>query len=125
MKGQFKVSGNLVLEVEAESSKDMFGKLAEMQEVFGEKKCGLCESTNLKFAVRKATSGKKEFTYYELHCNDCFARLSFGQSQDTKSIYPKRRLDKDGVPTPPGDESGKYGKHNGWTQYKGPTKGEE
>lgn len=113
--------GHSNIEIEAETPKALFDKAAQMTEVFGEKCCGCCGSEDIRPVVRNVTSGKKEYTYREYHCQEpgCFARLALGASQDEINLYPKRRLDDKGRPTKPGDASGKYGKTRGWTKFKG------
>ncbi len=110
----------VTFEIEGNTPKELFKHLAETQEVFGEQQCGLCEGKNLRFAVR--TVGK--FTYHELVCNDtaCQGKLTFGQNNDdTGRLFPVRKLMKDSKPD---REKGTYGKHNGWTKYRGKQEGE-
>lgn len=104
------------VKVEGESVKDLFKNAADADDVFGDAECGLCQSPNLRYVARPASDGKREFTYYEAQCRDCGARLSFGQSQDTKNLFPKRKLNKNGEPDM---ENGSYGKHNGWHKFQG------
>lgn len=103
---------NRQIEVEGNTQKELFAQMASTYEVFGEKKCGCCDSDDIKPAVRKVPDGKKVHEYYEYICNKCGAKLQLGQSTDTETLFPKRKLDKDGKPDM---ENGKYGKHNGWS----------
>ena len=48
-----KTIGNLTVEFEGETQKDIFKQLSVLEEVFGEKVCGKCGSTNLRFVVRE------------------------------------------------------------------------
>ena len=77
----------LNVEIDAESVKDVFKKLAEFQEVFDESNCGLCKSDNLQFVVRTVDSND----YYELRCKGCSAKLAFGQLKAGGSLFPKRK----------------------------------
>jgi hypothetical protein len=76
------------LQIESESAKDAFKKLAEFQEVFDEKCCQQCKSDDLKFVVRTVDSND----YFELKCNGCFAKLAYGQHKTGGSLFPKRKL---------------------------------
>ena len=101
------------VEVEAQDQKSLFGALASVSEVFNETSCGLCQSPDIRPAVRNVSDGKKTHTYYEMSCNKCGAKLAYGQSMDTVTIFPKRKL-KDGQPDM---ENGTYGTHKGWHKY--------
>lgn len=109
----------LTIELEADSQLDMFRSVAATQEVFGETRCGLCQSDELRYRVRVVQGNE----FPELLClnPDCGAKLSYGQSKDKKSIFPIRKLTKAGVPH---RKTGSYGKHNGWTKYHGEQKEE-
>lgn len=120
MKAQIKV-GNLVVEAEGSTQEDLFMEVASVHEVFGETHCGLCNSNNVRPNVRVATvqKGKKleTYTYCEMQCCSCGASLSYGKrNDDTGRLFPKRKLDDKGKPDL---ENGDYGKHRGWTKYRG------
>ena len=99
-------NGRLTFELEAPTAKELFREIASVQEVFdAESCCGLCGSTDIRFVVREAEGkGKKAgqmFTYYELRCQGvledaqlCRGRVDFGQSLDTKNLFPKRKADE-------------------------------
>ncbi len=81
-------SGNVA--VEAESQKELFETLAAYQEVFSIAKCGGCKKTNLQFSVREQADSKdKVHKYFELRCQDCYAKLPFGQHDNGKTLFPK------------------------------------
>lgn len=113
---------NVSIEADGEDIKEVLGLLSPALEFFAEPRCGLCGCEDLRPNVRKVGEGKGAFTYYELHCTKCHARLSYGQAKSGDSLFPKRRLDKDGRPD---NENGSYGPHNGWTKFKGYPKEEE
>lgn len=104
-------NGRLKFSFDGSTVKDVFGKIAMIQENFEpDSKCGRCGGTDLKFRVRHAESrdGKK-CQYYELECGDpeCRARLSFGQHQEGGTLFAKRKdNDKNWLPD------------NGWTVYQ-------
>ena len=76
--------------VEGESQKEVFQTLAEYQEVFGISVCGGCGSKNLRFTVRRQADSKgKEHNYYELRCQDCYAKLPYGQHDNGQTLFPK------------------------------------
>ncbi len=118
MKANIKVSPTTIVEVEGADIKELFRKRAEAEEVMGEKGCGLCEDTAIRYVVREVTTKKGAFSYFEAHCQNpgCRARLSYGQGKDMKSLFPKRRLGKNGEPDM---ENGTFGQHNGWSKFKG------
>lgn len=103
MKAHYKTAnGRITFELEGSGQKDLFEGIAALQEVFeSDSKCGVCGATDIKFRVRKVDS----FTFYELHCS-CGARLSFGQSKDMKSLFPKRKDDTGWLPD------------RGWSKYQ-------
>ena len=109
---------SLTIELEGGTQKELFKGVAEAQEVFGERQCGKCKSASIHFRVR--TVGK--YSYYEMSCIDCGAKLAFGQSLDTHSLFPIRKLTPQGKPcskTGTYDSAGK-----GWTMYRGEVESE-
>lgn len=107
MKVSFLVRPELLIEIEEKSQKGLFEALAEAQEVFGEKVCGKCKGTDLKFSVR---TNKDEDKFYEIVCQKCGARLSFGCHKKGDTLFPKRMEE---------DEKGnkKYLNNHGWTKW--------
>ena len=145
MKAQVKVNATTIIEVEAAKQKDLVKAVASATEVFGEKRCGLCGSTDIRLAWRTATkvAGKKMETYEfpEWQCQAlieqggkkvrCGAKLSLGTvNDDTGTLFPQRKLILDNRPSDQGRSpskeerengiTGSYGPHNGWTRYRGP-----
>ena len=118
MKAQVKVGPNILIEIEAETQKELFQEMASAFEVFGEKKCGLCGKDGIVPAHRSVTKGKKTYDYPEYHCSnpECRARLSLGTMLEGGQLFPIRKLTPEGKPN---REEGTWGKHNGWTKYKG------
>ncbi len=97
-------NGRITFEVEAESVKPIFVALSQIQEVFDcEHECGMCHSTDLRFQARKVD----DFDFYELACNKCRARFSFGQAKKGGALFPKRR-----------DEDGNKLEHGGWSRWE-------
>jgi hypothetical protein len=107
--------GNVELEGEGATHKEVFSQLAAMTEVFRDEPCGLCKKNNTIFVVRRVpdpkSKGKKEFEYFERRCltKDCKARLAYGQHNEGGSLFPKRK-----------GEDGNYLPNNGWTRYEKP-----
>lgn len=111
-------------QVEAETQTGLFAEWAAFHEVFGEKRCGLCQTEDIRPAVRAVTQGKKTFTYHEFQCLNpqCRARLSLGVHLESgNTLFPHRKLDPSGRPSL---TKGEYGEHRGWTTYKGEPKPE-
>jgi len=107
--------------IEGSTQMEVFKAIAVVQEVFSESRCGLCGCEDIRYVVREVK--KKNFP--EIHCQnpECRARLTFGQNQEPKVgwIYPKRRLLKNGKPDPKGE----FGKHRGWSKYRGAEEDDE
>lgn|SRR3990167_6523999 len=118
MQVKLRVSPNVEVVAEGETQKDVFTNLANMQEVFGESKCGKCGSTELQFITRTVDDNN----YYELRCKAylteekkfCGAKLSYGSHKKGDSLFPKRK-----------DEEGKYKGKNGWVRFNKETNKEE
>jgi hypothetical protein len=101
-------SGRIFIKVDGQTPKEVFERLAVAQEIFdGDDKCGCCGKTNIRFRVRHVSKGSKTFDYFEIACQDCYARLQFGQSTDTVSLFPKRK-----------DEAGNWLPNHGWSKYQ-------
>lgn len=106
MKISYQVSPKMVVEIEGTTQKEIFKALSSQEEVFGEEKCGKCESANIYFRVRTNDGND----YHEMCCSDCRAKLSFGCHKLNNTLFPKRR-----------DDDGKFLPDNGWTRYEKPT----
>lgn len=103
MKLRYKVNNKLEFELEGEGQKEIFKELASVQEIFGEEKCGLCGSQNLKFVVRNVDGND----YYELKCSDCGAVLAFGQHKKGGTLFPRRK-----------DDEGNWLPNKGWYKWQ-------
>jgi len=73
------------VEIDSDSVKDTFKKLAEFQEVFDESSCTLCNNDDLQFVVRTVDGND----FYELKCKKCSAKRAFGQHKSGGSLFPK------------------------------------
>jgi hypothetical protein len=105
------MNGRLFIKVEGANQKEVFERLASAQEVFeADDKCGVCGGNNLRFRVRHVAKGKQNFDYYEMVCTapGCHARLAYGQSTDTVSLFPKRK-----------NEAGDWLPNRGWAKWQG------
>lgn len=77
--------------VEAEGQKELFEELSTYQEVFGVSVCGGCKGNNLRYTVREQEDSKKKLhKYFELKCQECYAKLPFGQHSDGNTLFPKK-----------------------------------
>jgi hypothetical protein len=105
--------GNVELEAEGETHRDVFKELSSMIEVFRSESCGLCGKDNSIFIVRRVadpkSKGKKEFEYYERRCltKDCRGRLAYGQHNEGGSLFPKRKT-----------EAGEFMPNRGWFRWE-------
>lgn len=102
MKVQYKVNENLTFEVDAAGQKEVFKELAMIQEIFGEKSCGVCKGKDLRFICRTVEGND----YYELKCS-CGAVLSFGQHKKGGTLFPKRK-----------DDNNEYLPNYGWYKWQ-------
>jgi hypothetical protein len=116
MKVQIKISPNVIIEAEGTTHVDVFEQIEGLQEVFSAyDKCGKCDGKKLRFVKR--VQGKH--TYYELHCQSCYARLSFGQNDEPKkgSLYPRRKETEKQTVMDGKLEAGAYLPDNGWIRW--------
>ena len=79
--------GNVTTHIERETQKEVFKDLAAFEEVFGEAVCGKCGSENVRCVVRENDGNE----YYEMRCNDCGAKLSFGVHKKGGGLFPRRK----------------------------------
>ena len=97
--------GRLIIKVEGSNIKELFEQIGPVAEVLdGDDACGKCGSAHIYPRAREAQG----FTYYELVCSDCGAKLSFGQHRDGGSLWAKRT-----------DKDGRALDHRGWSVYLG------
>ena len=94
----YKVGAQMVFDIEAPSPKELFKKIATVQEIFDtDKVCGACQSTRVRFKHRTVD----DYEFFEISCEDCTARLQFGQLKKGGGLFVKRR-DDDGHELPNG-----------------------
>lgn len=80
--------GRLQCEVQGDSIKEIIKQIGPIAEILdSDTACGCCQSENIHPRCRKAG----DYEYFELVCSDCGAQMSFGQSKDMKSLFPKRK----------------------------------
>lgn len=93
MKVQLKVGAKAVVEAEGESIKQVFERVAALAGVFAcADKCGACGGSDIIPQVREPQG----YTYFELQCLGCGARLQFGQNKEGGGLFPKRDKGKNG-----------------------------
>lgn len=119
MQVQMKVSNNVIVTAEGEKQTEVFEELAQLQEIFGEGKCGKCGSTELRFVVRQVEDDK----YYELRCTKCYATLSYGsKKKPAGNLFPHRK-ENDNESIMGGKlKSGDKLPNQGWLIYDSKTK---
>jgi hypothetical protein len=105
--------GNVQLEGEGTTHKEVFKELAAMTEVFRDETCALCKKNNCILVVRNVAdpkNPKKTYEYYERRCLNpgCGGRLAYGQHNEGGSLFPKR-LDEDKKALP----------NRGWHKWEG------
>lgn len=95
---------NLGFELEGEDLKQLFEKVAEIQELFSDDVCGACGSENTILRVRTVDDNK----YYEMVCCEqgCRATKAFGQMKKGGKLFPKRK-----------DKEGGWLPNNGWVKF--------
>ncbi len=107
-------TGTLSFELEGKLNKDIFEGVAAIQEVFGDKACGVCGSDHIHYRVRERDGNK----FYEGFCEDCFAKLEFGSYKESNDLFPKRSREVDGQKV--WDTRGWYRWVNGAEVYTAP-----
>ena len=80
-------NGNTTIEVDGSNTKELFEKLAELQEVFTGEPCGMCNGPT-RYGVRVVDDNK----YYEMVCTKCGAHLKYGQMKKGDKLFAKRFL---------------------------------
>lgn len=103
----------MTVEVEAGNNKELFRIRAELEEMFGENKCGRCGSERVRCKLRTI----KGDDYYSMVCKDCGASLSFGQTKVGNKLFPIRKLMEDGRPSRLNGREDT--EHGGWTLWRG------
>jgi hypothetical protein len=105
MKVTLKVRDNLTIEVEAEEQKDAFAQIASANEVFRDRKCGLCGKTSTRLNYRLAQGKHK---YYEIVCNSCGAQFGLGIHQEGGTLFPQYKDNDTGEKLP----------NHGWSKWE-------
>ena len=86
---RIKVNDNVWIEETVDKEVDAFKALSRITEVFQFNHCGACNKKNIKFVCRK---DKDDNDWLEIVCQDCRAKLIFGQTKGKGGeIYPKTR----------------------------------
>jgi hypothetical protein len=108
---------SMSIEVDGGTQVDLFKALADAEEVFLERCCGLCKAKDLRFVVRTIEGND----YHELQCAGCGAKLAFGKSrQRPGAMFPIRKLVATGPEAGrPSRKDGEYGEHRGWSKWCG------
>lgn len=92
MKLNFKLSKHAITELEG-TQVEIFEQLSNIQDVFGNARCGKCQCEDLKYVVREVDENK----YYEIRCTNCFAKLQVGQHKKGGTLFAKRQeVNEDG-----------------------------
>jgi len=103
MKIRYQSKNRLWFEWDASTTKEVFEHLAKLQEIFDISHCGCCQSTDIRFVMRE----NEGFQFYELRCNECHAKLEFGQRREGGELFPKRK-----------DENNNWRDNGGWYKYQ-------
>ena len=98
-------NGRLRFTLDAETAKDAFQQVANLQELFELECCGLCGTKDPRLGHRK----HQDYDFFELQCSsaNCGATLGFGQRKEDGQLFPRRR-----------DSSGADMPNNGWFIYQ-------
>ena len=105
MKIYYRPKESVTLELEASNVKDMFEKLAQVEEIFQQNKCQKCNGQHITMQVREVDENK----FYEMRCLDCHAVLAFGAHKKGNTLFPKRFTEDEGERA--------YLDNKGWTRW--------
>ncbi len=97
-------AGSVTFEAEVATGKQAFELIAKMSELFPDEPCGCCKGTHIRPSVRKSGA----YTFYEMACADCNAKLSFGQAKEGGALFLKRWDKENNRPLP----------NRGWSVYQ-------
>jgi len=104
MKVQYRIGPKVLIEADGATVKEVFDQLGALADVFAAAdKCGCCGAGEIVPHVREPQG----FTYYELLCLSCGARLPLGQTKEGGQLFPKRR-----------DEQGHAKDKGGWEKWQ-------
>ena len=83
--------GLSVIEIEADSLKDLFKQSSFFSNI---SKCKMCDSEDLALNYRKVTAKQgdnigKSFEYYSIKCKSCESEAKLGQNQDGEGLFIK------------------------------------
>lgn len=109
----YRPSPEITIKLDVKDIYALFDQLGPLQEIMKACECGKCKSKNIRFLQREA--GK--FTFYELQCQDCSAKLSLGNNGD--SLFPRRYEQDPDDPKKPLLKDGKkvWLVDGGWMKY--------
>ena len=126
MQVSVKLNNRVTVTAEGEKHTDLFHQLVALQEVFNDGGCGKCKSENLSYRIRKTTDekGKKEYLYYELTCLACYAKLTFGQSENG-ALFPVRYQREEGEYLKDANGKNVPKGNRGWVKFNKETNKEE
>jgi hypothetical protein len=97
---------HLELTVRADNVKELLRRAAELWECLRYEACGRCGSEKIRLGYRKVEG---DFEYFGWVCDNCFARLDFGEQKQTHVLYPRRKPNPDRP-----DDRERFG---GWYAY--------
>ena len=102
--------GNVTMELESDTQIGLVDEIIKHNDVFGNDKCGKCNSDNISF-TRRDVDGD---IYYEIRCNKCGAKLALSQHREGNTLYPKRKAGKNDST---GLEKGEWLPDGGWVKW--------
>ncbi len=104
MQVKFDNKNGIEITLDGETVRDVYGKLANVEEIFRESCCGKCGSEDVIHVVRSVDDNN----FYEIKCNTCRAVLGLGCHKTGGTLFPKRK-----------DKDGKYLPDKGWAVWEG------
>lgn len=82
-----KVTPNTIAKIDVDTDIELFKEMSKLANIFQHNQCGCCKSENIRFLHRV---DKDENDWYELSCNECFAKLPFGANKGKgQTLYAK------------------------------------
>jgi hypothetical protein len=98
---QRRLGASVVVSASGSSVAEVFDALAQLEEIFRPRACGLCKGTNITYTLRTDREGHK---YRAAECQHCHAEYRFGvrKALPAGQLFPQTKDPTTGKPKPDG-----------------------